>query len=392
MKIRFRYVEVAIIIANVTVAVFLLSILKLLYFLNNGDLFAFNAVDSLKYDAIARNFNFRNLQLTAENLDKFRLGRSDYGAPILTYLIYSIYPSPLLFSFFNFIWTLLSSILLVRICRGFLSNYYCKLLALMWGLSQFVIYQNSTSLKESFLVMLVLISFYFYRSWLSKDLTFPFLGLLMTLGVIVYFRPIIVILLVASYGFGYLHIIKSKKIKSFILFTLLIMGIIFIGVISSIITPYLMDYNTLLKQQGLQEIGLLSYPIMLLSGFVGPLPTFFLGELPKISLYSGSLFVRMILSGFMLMGIVNSFKIKSKINKALLLAMLAFTFSETLALVAVLDALELRKSFPHYQFFYVLIVFGIQEMKLSNRSLRISFRVFQVSMIVLIFFWNLLRM
>jgi hypothetical protein len=128
------------------------------------------------------------------------------------------------------------------------------------------------------------------------------------------------------------------------------------------------------------------------SSLIGHFPTIVPDSEPALkSMYSGALIIKNFLSLFYLIAIYFIFKFRYWI----LLPVLFYPLIESASLVYLFEALELRKSLPHYPLIYILIFWCLYILEQNKTSLLFNelknkyFNLYLGFSTLLIVYWNL---
>lgn len=145
------------------------------------------------------------------------------------------------------------------------------------------------------------------------------------------------------------------------------------------------------ESEGMIKGGVIfTYLVNTIAGLIGPFPTLLPNEKTLLSFYAPGLIYKIFISIPFLFGIVYVFIKKKFIYYPIAL----FVLLEMSSIVFILEALELRKSLPHFPFIY-LISFGFISSYASgeiNKKRRKSIiTIFNFSFIIIFFlilYWN----
>ena len=370
-----------------------------LSFVYRNNFFVFSEVDAGTYD-------FYSLKMSAmsfiDSIHYFlaKFTSDDLGAVLVISNLYRIYESNLTVNLFYLILSLFSALSIYKIGLHLMPNKFAFLASLTYSLSSFVIWFNSSGLKESVLIFLVLQSFLHYYNYLKfKQLKSIFLLVLFLLSILL-FRPAITFLIIGSLYFSYLYSHKQKYFQ-LIIITIFLGILLFTTVyITQIKNKFIGGGNISNMINSKESTGMvkgslsLTYIVNFIAALIGPLPTILPNNKPMLSMFAPGLIYKTFISVCFLLGIFYMFKRKMYLFFPIAL----FTLMEMFSLVFILEGLELRKSLPHFPFIY-LITFGFLSFFIHGRSLRNKKRK-QLSMIInisiyavffIIIYWNFAR-
>lgn len=310
----------------------------------------------------------------------------DLGMILVLYSVYMIVESNLILNFLYVIVGVIMALSIFNLNQNFMTKRYAFFSALAYSLSSFVIYFHATGLKESFMVMLVVVFYDFYYRFLKKkEIFYLIVAIAFAMGLML-FRPMILAMIIGSLGLSF---ILSKdgsiwtKIFSILVFTAILL-------LSSALMDKVNDYTTggvdsLITAREIQGgiIGgvYFTYTVNVLSQVIGPLPTVF--SLSKIGtmFYTTGLIYRILLAFPFWFGVVYVFKTKSE----KLYPFILFTIMEMSALAYLIDGLELRKALPHMPFIFIVAFWFLD--KYDNRVIR-----FRKNIVFKQFFWTVMIM
>jgi hypothetical protein len=365
----------------------------------NKDFFIFSNEDALTYDYLAVNIN-NSSESFIETMDRLgfgKLGYDDYGQILLVSFVYKIWASNLMLNIYYLFLAIFGCRYLYLLCLNFMSNKYAYFSSLLFYTSSYMLFYNSSGLKESQMLFLIILSFYhfyvFLRTSQIKSLVFSFLFLFF----LMFFRPAISFIIFASMVIGYL---KIKNINSLIV---VILSVTFVSIL--FLNNYVQeqqqiylsnDYDQIIetnKNEGMIKGGV-GFTILVnsASSLIGHFPTIVPDSEPALkSMYSGALIIKNFLSLFYLIAIYFIFKFRYWI----LLPVLFYPLIESASLVYLFEALELRKSLPHYPLIYILIFWCLYILEQNKTSLLFNelknkyFNLYLGFSTLLIVYWNL---
>ncbi len=371
--------------------VFTLNIISFYY---NNDFFVFDGVDAALYHDVAIQINKMNHMPKYIFLLKNEFAYSDMGMPLLLSLIYKFVESNLMLNFFYIIIGIYTALLIYNISLFYMSKRYSFICSLSYSLSSYTLFYLSSGLKEPVLIFLVYLSIYIYLKKIyfkNKIFLHNLILLLIPLGLIFFFRPVIIAFLLISFMASYFFKLKSKGYKVFFSIVILLLVSQLYPVLNQERDSFLyggslatlIDYN--LRFSGLIKgsVGF-TYFTNVVSSLFGPFPNFD-SENIRLSIFASSLVFKSFLSIFFLLSTITI--IRNKIIK--LYPLLIFIFLEIISLVLIMEGLELRKSLPHIPVFYILSFWylyklDMEEFKKKKYIINLYFILIVVAMIT----WN----
>lgn len=373
---------------------FYISIFNLLSYVYNDNFFVFSEVDAGTYHVeslkmISKTFSEGIDYILSEGTFE------DFGAVLVISTLYRVIESNLVVNIFYLFLSLYTGIGLFKIGQHLMPNKFAFLSALTFSISSFYLWFNSSGLKESVLVFLVVQCFLNYYNFIKLRKPKHIVYLILFLLSLMLFRPAIMFLIIGSMALGVL-LSKRKNVDGIFLSIILFAIIAFAGsYITLILNRFLgggIDQMIAGKEsEGMIKGGVIfTYLVNTIAGLIGPFPTLLPNEKTLLSFYAPGLIYKIFISIPFLFGIVYVF-IKKKI---IYYPIALFVLLEMSSLVFILEALELRKSLPHFPFIY-LISFGFISSYASgeiNKKRRKSIiTIFNFSFIIIFFlilYWN----
>ncbi len=362
-----------------------------LSYIYDGDTFMFTKNDAMLYykNSIRAN-DVGLLSNLAYIIKKFDF--DDWGSFFYDSLLMSLLPNKLFLNFSYMLLGSVSSVLLFRIGRHFMSDTYAFVGALAYGTSSFLILFHCTFLKESLFVSLIICTMYYMCRLILKESHLAVYGFIFFLGLLFFFRPAVAALIIMSLAV-YLAIKNHGSASSFFLY----MGAAIIFIVS---LRYMIDmanrYSTggevKLAESGNDKAysGGFNTFVNIFGGFFGPFPTFFTkqgGSPSTIQFYASGLTYRLFLILPFFSGIFIILK-----NKVLeLYPIVVFILAEMLASGMVVASLELRKVLPHIPFTYVISFYGLSKWQEADLSRRIPNALIYTLAIGILLLWNVVK-
>ena len=394
MPIKSYSNRVMVIFIYTLLAIFIQNFISYFY---TDNYFMFSDSDAMLYHREAS--KMVNMPSLSSAIDYYLkgMGTDDLGMVLVLYPLYHIIKSNLILNFLYIFVNLITAFSIFRIAKIFISEKYAFLSSVAYSLSSFVLLFNSTGLKESFMVMLTILAFDFYYRFIESKNIIYLLIMLLFLEAIMFFRPAISVIIIASIGVSAFF---SKQTGVTIKAIALIIFLIIVAVAGNSIAAEIDDYTAggidgLIYARTIQGsiIGGLpfTYAVNVLSQSIGPIPTIISSKKVLTMFYTSGLIYRVLLSFPFWLGIIYIYK--EKIYK--LYPLTIFVIMEMLALIFLIDGLELRKAMPHMPVVYILAFWfldrydnGIIKIKKSNRFRRFFYTSMFI-LIFLIFYWNI---
>jgi hypothetical protein len=377
----------------IPIALFSIISMNVLSFIHNGNFFVFSENDASLYQRMGQGLNFfGDFQQTWSTITKY-YAYNDWGMMVFSGIIYSIFNHPLFLNFINFLLGVVIAKSMFSIAIQFMPKKYAFLAAFTFATSSYLMWFHSSGLKESVMITLIIMAFNYYYKLLNKRSPKHFILIVILLTLILFFRPAVSFLILASFAGHILFLVKDGILK--ILAGSLVVALIFFSS-SSLIEQRNQFFggesiNELVEnreKQGMIKGGVtFTYAVNTLSSLIGPLPTIY----PKFSkgmlpLFSSGLIFRNLAGIFFLFGIYYVFK-----RKAIVLFPLVFYYlMEATSLTIILEGLELRKSLPHFFAIYLVIFWMLfsLETKLINKDLVKVIKAGTIIVPIIILYWN----
>ena len=348
---------------------------SILVFINNlisysyrENFFVFSEFDAGTYNALAIAFNNK---LSFIDGIKYLLEKHSYddlGAVVVISSLYNISESNIIVNIFYVFVGLITASGIFNIAKNFLTPKNTYLCTLVYSISSYTIWFHSSGLKESFLVMLVVFAFSFYYNYWKNRNPIQLIYCAAMLVSIVFFRPAISYLIIASI---FLSLLLVSKFNFFSLVNILVIAIVLFFFYTGIMEQANKftsnaDMTALIEAKESENMikGSVNftYFVNILSSFLGPFPSFIPNNKTLLSFFSAGLLYKVLLSIPFLVGIYLVIIKKVKI----LFPILLFLLLEIFSLVLILEALELRKSLSHFPFVFLIIFWFIDQFE--NKS------------------------
>jgi hypothetical protein len=356
----------------------------------NSNFFVFSENDALVYNDWGKVFNqvgFQNGIKDFLRLHSFE----DLGMVIVVSILYQFFESNLILNGLFFVLGILSAKNLFILGRHFMSAKYAFLSSLTFSCASFMVWYNSSGLKESFLIYLCILLFERYYAFRKRKKTHYIFQILLIVFSIAFFRPVLSGFFLFSIGMAYL-IENIRNVKG------VFMAIIVIGVGALGFTFILAIYNkytaggnityllAVREHQGvvIGSIGF-TYAVNVLAQFFGPLATFSPAKAELLSFYAPGLFYRILLSIPFWIGAIMVFSKRVK----LLYPILFFIFMEMFSLILIMEGLELRKALIHIPFVFIIAFYFLSNQSFLKKTWKKEIAGIGILiLILLLFIWN----
>lgn len=370
----------------------LLSVLfMLLSVYYDDDTFVFNKADAMFYYSEAMKVNDLGLMGVLEYITtKYKF--DDWGALVFDSVMLFIIPSKL---FVNFIYTILgavSSVYIYRIGRNFMPNAYAFLAALAYSTSSYVVFLNSSFLKESLFSFLVVSVMYHQYNAIFKKSSMSLFGVGLFIVLIFFFRPAVAAFLASSIFVYYGITLKRNAISLFLY--LVALGVLAVSMKSLI---EIFNKNTaggnvdamIGETNNSSYSGGFNYFVSMFGAFFGPFPTIF-------SKVTGPTYLEFLAAGlvyklFLIFPFWYGFYLVFRNKVIEMLPLAIFVFIELLLTGMVMASLELRKVILHIPFMFIIAFYGMHKGFQPNNMNRLVNIVAYVLAIGIMFLWNVIK-
>jgi hypothetical protein len=389
-----KFIKMSLFIKIFIYSIAFVSLYNLTSYFYTDNFFVFSYADARKY----HNFGITMSSMSFFDGIDYLLtfwDFSDLGMPVLASLIYTFIQSNLMINFFYIFIGIFTAFGIFSISKNFMSHKYAFLGALSYSISSFVLFFHSTGLKESFMIMLVVLSFDQYYKFINKKYILNLIYGLIFISLILFFRPILIAFILLSIGIGYL-IYKRKTISAKIVFILIALLFVLVApTIFIIINRYLAGgFEFLVASRASQGMVIgsvpFTYAVNILAQAIGPLPTLLHDTNLLITIYAPGLIYRVLIAFPFWLGVIYIYKTK----KYKIYPLLLFVLIEMFALALVMEGLELRKAMPHIPFVFIIAFWFLDQYDnkqiVFKRPKRFK-QLFKVSLFLLallIFYWN----
>jgi hypothetical protein len=262
-------------------------------------------------------------------------------------------------------------------------------------LSSYVIWFHSSALKESLLVMLILAFYASYYGLILDKKPMSLWGVILMPILILLFRPVLSIFCLLSVT---LTVVLKRKLsvpQLIFLFLVVFAGIFYLEPLINSTDKFLLGgTKSMLEIKEIEGMvkGSVSftYVVNSLSSMFGPFPTL-ASVKTHLCFYAPGLIFKILLSVIFWFGLIEIVKKR----EYLLYPMLIFIMLEIGSLTYILEALELRKSLPHFALIYIvafMFIFNFDHRQLNSLKSHLfykkSFNLIAFFLCVLMIYWN----
>ena len=361
----------------------------------NGNFYIFSESDAVFY----HEFSKRIVNLSFwDGLNLFLLQATfeDLGVILIISALYKIVASNLLLNFFYLLIGVLTSLLIFRIGRNFMSQKYAFLSALAYSTSSFVLWFHASGLKESIMIFWIILFYDQYYKYITRKRMFNILLMSFSLLALLLFRPVIIVFILGSV-FTTLLLSKRKSISIIIVIPFLLILFYFASnFIDQLLGKFIgNNIDSMLRNKEASGMVIINLPFTIVTNVLatsfGPFPTILPGLKMHLSFYSVGLIFKVLLSISFWIGVY--FAYKRKMYK--IFPLIFFVIFEGFSLTFILEGLELRKSLPHIFAIFIVAFWFLDffqkknELPIKSRKKIISIvRFLIICFFFLILIWN----
>lgn len=371
---------------------FFLLINLQLFVTYSGELFEFTGSDSFFYHQVSSIISEGSV--FKELLNFLRFSKYDFDdAGFIFYLstCYKIIDNIVLIRFLNVVFTCIIYLMLTRIAMNFLPIKIARVASLIFVVSSFSLYYQSSGLKEIVMLFFICLNFFSFYEILKRNNLLMYLVLfLISLTVLLFFRTVLVPFLLISYSFYLISFSKKRYIKFSILTFVIIAAVIFFYKYLDNFQRYMNAYNAGAADAVEKSASTFNRLVAVLAGFFGPFPTFASMQTNRDTvMHASGLVFKVIISPFFLFSLY--YVVKNKIAK--MYPLLVFSLLHIISLSYLVHTFKIRNQFPHLPFFLICSIFGFYIFYSRRNSLILSFslKFALLIMIGFLFTWNFLR-
>ncbi len=319
----------------------------------------------------------------------------DLGIVLILSALYKVYATKFLLNLFYVFVAVVTANAIFGIARRFMSIKYAWLCAACYCLSSYVIWFHSSGLKESVLVMFITLFYSNYYQLVFDKKTAGLWGLILVPLALLLFRPVLALFCLVSVAMGILLKRKFSAPQLVFVFAAMFAGIYFLETILSSTDKFLLggtDRMLEIKEmEGMVKGSIpFTYLVNILSSMFGNFPSL-LSSKVHLTFFAPGLIFKIFISVAFWFGVIHV--VKTKMNKTY--PMLVFMLAEAVSLTYILEALELRKSIPHFPLVYIIAFIFIykydhnQLITIKNHLFyKKSFHVVSLVLCLLIVYWN----
>lgn len=375
-------------------SLFMIFCYNLVSYFYTGNLYVFSEVDAMLYHREASSMADMSF---VKSIDYYlsRHEPEDLGIVIILSTLYKVVVSKVMLNILYVFVAVVTANCIYSISARFMSVKYAFLCATVYCMSSYMIWYHSSGLKESVLVVLITL-FYssYYRVTIDKKITSAW-WLVLVPCMLLLFRPVLAMFCLFSIGMGILLKRKLSVPQVLLLIAGALAGMYFMEKIVSSTDKFLVGGTESMLE--IKEIsgmvkGSISftYFVNTLSSMFGPFPSP-LSSKVHLMFYAPGLIFKVFISVAFWFGVIHCIHIRM----SRMYPMLIFIIVEMASLTYILEALELRKSLPHFPLVYIIAFIFIYKFDhnqlLTLKSHMFYKKSFHVACLVLcglMVYWN----
>lgn len=357
-----------------------------------GNFFVFSEIDAAMYYREAMIMASKSV---VDGINHFLnyWSYEDLGAVLVSSTLYRLIASKIFLNFFYIISGLIAAFGIYRISSRFMSQKYAFVSAIAYSLSSFVLWFHSSGLKESVMCTLIVLFFDQYYLYTKDRKNSHFFTAVLLITSLSLFRPVIIFLCLASIGAGILLYRKKGLIGFLILITIFISTMLTRPVVESQFERFAKggDFSAVIgsRESMIVKNIYFTYFTNFVSLSIGPFPTLSPDVKDKLSFFSAGLMFKVLLSIPFWLGVYYIFK--KEVDQ--LYPLVFFVFFESVALLSIIEGLELRNSLPHFFVFYIIGFWFMDQFdrNIITKKRQAILTIFNCSVFVsfcLILLWN----
>lgn len=368
-----------------------------MFYFESGRFLPFSASDSVKYDYVADYIAQGPVKDSLSNFpdDIKKLKDDDKGFIVYASMLYRIMPSNLSLIFCNLFLNIATTIFIYRLGRRILSKMGAFVSALMFGLATYTIFFQVSGLKETLMVFLTVGSFFCFLRGFEKGSSISFFVALLLCLSLMFFRVPLAFFVLISVICCYFIKKSMSSVSGIAILTILILtGVFFYLQFGEYMDRYMRAFSRVLRIKGDEFGGDIYFggTVAVFSGLFGPFPTIipFEGK-ENISIYAGSLVLKVLISAYFFVGTYFAYREKNSI----VIGLAIFCLLEIGGLSYLMETLEFRKGFPHMAFFILVALYGFERIEIGRSKkcsvARIFVKITNGALAGVILCWNILR-
>jgi len=389
---RFRYSQEDIFKIVFWYSLISVMILNFMFYTDHGNFFQYQSSDEQtyhRYSLAVQGMSF----LQSLNYFLKDLEAADLGALFYVSTIYRFIESTLLVNFVNVICGALSAKLLFNIGKKFMSVKYAFAASLSFFIASYIFRIESSGLKESIFVLMVLATFYHFIEYNNLRKRKSLFWVLIFGSSIMLFRPAVLGMILFSFSIGIALNRYGSSTRNILISGVMLIAFLFMSSSLDKITKTFTSFGRSVEirtdvtsESGVQTTVLAAA----LASFIGPLPNLVarVGK-ENNSIYASGLLFRVLLGVPFWFGIW--YIIRNKLSQ--FYPFVIMSLSGLGALLYILESYELRYHLTHFPFIYLIAFYYLSKVDSARGKIKVRLvRLLEIGyafVMVLVFFWNL---
>jgi hypothetical protein len=377
-------------------SIFFVTVLNIISKEYTNNYFVFSEFDAIVYHIHSLKMASKSFVSSVEYFMNYN-SYEDLGAVLVISTLYRLVESNLFVNFFYILTGVFTSLGIFSISQNLMCKSYAFYCSLAYSISSYVLWFHSSGLKESVVIMLIVLFFDQYYKFVRSSALFHIMFAITFCFPLLFFRPVLLLFCIGSAVLSTLLYRNQQKV--FVIVS------IFLLLSFSFIYPHIKEQTSeKYIPKGVEEMidnraseGMVkksvpfTYAVNFLAATVGPLPTLVPKKKTVLFLYSSGLIYKIFISIMFFGGIYLSYRQKEVAVYPLIL----FALMEMGALIFILEGLELRKSLPHFPAVFIVSYWGlyvcdrklVMDGRIKKKTVR-AFNIVIVSLCLLIVTWN----
>ena len=297
----------------------------------------------------------------------------------------------------NILLNAVSVYLLYNMSKRFLADKLAMIASISYGIASFTIYYQSSGLKETVMITLILLSYHLYYHFADKRTVARGILFISVASSLMFFRIPLALFILLSACLTEVFSGRIMRIRKLVIILLALLTVFSVSMLyQDKLESYTRRFATPLRveaaEQGLERPrpSLFMRSAAVLAGVFGPFPSVIPLEDNRDTVMHGpGLVLKTVLSIYFMFG----FFIAIKRKNWLLLPLILFCLMHIVSLSYLVHTFKLRNVLPYFPFFFLIAFYGFQMVTSKSKHVAIRQTVFLTNFFVMaiLFFWNFLR-
>lgn len=357
----------------------------------DGDTFLFSKADAKVYESVTSKMVELGFVDSIEFIREQISDYADWGGPVIMTTFLRVINDKIFLNICNVLMGTLCGLMIFNMGMRIMSRKLSYISALSFSISSYSVFFYGSFLKEtSFVLFVVLAMNSIYKFIVEKSY-----GSLLYAGiyclVICFFRPAVTLMMITSFIIYY-YIANKNNVTRFIMICIIMGSITYLA--SEVISMYNRhtvngSISLLIETKESSALGRdTTYILNFIAAYLGPLPSLITKEPSLLPFYGPGLLFKVFMFLPFILGCIDTVKNKFEY----MLPMILFIFLESTMAATVLKGFELRLTYLHIPFFF-LVAFWAWENCTDKINVWIKKYGIQylVGCVIMVLGWNLLR-